>query len=154
VLEGLHPSVQWSADRLTLPFSCCGPAGSLAGRGLVLVPSAFVGPERTMMVNRPGQMLQLCYPSRGVGVLWEQQPDRVPEAVAAVLGRSRALLLAELGAPASTTELSHRTGLSAAGVSQHLTALRAAGIVASHRAGRSVLYRRTDLADSLLTAAR
>lgn len=44
------------------------------------------------------------------------------------------------------------SGLSAAGVSQHLTALRAAGLTSTHRAGRSVLYARTSLADSLLTA--
>ncbi|WP_369185484.1 ArsR family transcriptional regulator [Streptomyces sp. Y1] len=153
VLRELHPSVEWCTDRLTLPLADCGTSGSLAGRGLLLIPSAFVGPGRTMMVNRPDQVVQLCYPSRGIGVLWEQPAARVPEAVAAVLGRSRALLLAELAAPASTTELSHRTGMSAGGVSQHLTALRAAGIVASHRSGRSVLYQRTDLADALLAAA-
>lgn len=153
VLRGLHPSVEWCADKLTLPLAACGTSGSLAGRGLLLVPSAFVGPGRTMMVNQPGRVVQLCYPSRGIGVLWEQPPAQVPDAVAAVLGRSRALLLAELASPASTTELSHRTGMSAGGVSQHLTALRAAGIVASHRSGRSVLYQRTDLADSLLSAA-
>ncbi|MFE9426127.1 DUF5937 family protein [Kitasatospora sp. NPDC006697] len=153
VLQELHPSVEWCTDRLTLPAITCGPSEGLAGRGLLLVPSAFVGPAHTMVINRPGEVVQLCYPSRGVGLLWEQQPTRVPEAVAAVLGRSRALLLAELAVPASTTELSRRTGMSAAGVSQHLTALRAAGIVASHRSGRSVLYQRTDLADSLLAAA-
>jgi DNA-binding transcriptional ArsR family regulator len=153
VLRGLHSSVEWCGEKLTLPLSCCGTSGSLAGRGLLLVPSAFVGPTSTMMVNRPSEVVQLCYPSRGVGLLWEQGPAQVPEAVAAVLGRSRALLLAELAAPASTTELSHRTGMSAGGVSQHLTALRAAGIVASQRMGRSVLYQRTHLADSLLAAA-
>jgi DNA-binding transcriptional ArsR family regulator len=153
VLRGLHPSVEWCTEKLMLPLACCGGSGSLAGRGLLLVPSAFVGPTRTMMINRPGEVVQLCYPSRGVGLLWEQGPAQVPEAVAAVLGRSRALLLAELSAPASTTELSHRTGMSAGGVSQHLTALRAAGIVASQRMGRSVLYERTQLADSLLAAA-
>ncbi|MEO3862119.1 hypothetical protein [Acrocarpospora sp. B8E8] len=45
-----------------------------------------------------------------------------------------------------------RSGLSAAGVSQHLTALRMAGLTSAHRVGRSVLYARTGLADALLTA--
>ncbi|WP_443062558.1 ArsR/SmtB family transcription factor [Streptomyces sp. NBC_00390] len=67
-----------------------------------------------------------------------------------MLGRSRTLLLTELETPASTTELAHRTGLSPAGVSQNLTALRDAGLVSAHRAGRSVLYARTSIADSLL----
>ncbi len=76
------------------------------------------------------------------------------DAIAAVLGRSRTLLLAELAAPASTTELARRTGISAAGVSQHLAALRGAGMVSAHRAGRSVLYARTAVAESLLAASR
>jgi DNA-binding transcriptional ArsR family regulator len=84
-----------------------------------------------------------------------READRptVPDAVAAVLGRTRALLLAELAAPASTSELAGRTGLSAGGVNQHLTALRDAGIVSAHRSGRGVLYMRTHVADSLLAAA-
>jgi DNA-binding transcriptional ArsR family regulator len=56
-------------------------------------------------------------------------------------------------APASTTQLAHRTGLSPAGVSQYLTALRDAGLVSAHRAGRSVLYARTAAAETLLKAA-
>ncbi|GAB2715657.1 ArsR/SmtB family transcription factor [Kitasatospora kifunensis] len=154
VLCELDARVEWGDgdEVLRLPQATCSHSGSLAGRGLLLVPSAFVGPS-VLLVNQPPAVVQLCYPSRGVGVLWEQPSAEVPDAVAAVLGRSRALLLTELAAPASTTELSHRTGMSAAGVSQHLTALRAAGIVSSQRLGRSVFYQRTQLADSLLTAA-
>lgn len=70
-----------------------------------------------------------------------------------MLGRSRTRLLTELDTPASTTELAHRTGLSPAGVSQYLTALRDAGLVSAHRAGRSVLYARTAAAETLLKAA-
>jgi DNA-binding transcriptional ArsR family regulator len=39
-----------------------------------------------------------------------------------------------------------------AGVSRYLTALRDAGLVSAHRAGRSVLYARTSAAESLLAA--
>ncbi|MCX4746136.1 winged helix-turn-helix domain-containing protein [Kitasatospora sp. NBC_01287] len=154
VLYELDARLEWQDDGevLRLPQSVCDNSAELAGRGLLLVPSAFVGPG-VLVVNRPPDVVQICYPSRGVGVLWEQPAVEVPDAVAAVLGRSRALLLAELTAPASTTELSLRTGMSAGGVSQHLGALRAAGIVTAHRSGRSVLYQRTSLADSLLTGA-
>jgi DNA-binding transcriptional ArsR family regulator len=152
-LRSLHPRAQWCAETLTVAEYSCAELSGLGGQGLLLVPSAFLGAASIMTVVRPGEVVQLCYPSRGTGLLWEQPAAQVPEAVAAVLGRSRALLLAELAEPASTTELSHRTGMSAGGISQHLTALRAAGIVASHRSGRSVLYERTHLADSLLAAA-
>ncbi|WSG48131.1 helix-turn-helix domain-containing protein [Dactylosporangium sp. NBC_01737] len=62
-------------------------------------------------------------------------------------------MLAELGTPASTTDLAQRTGLSAPGVSQHLTTLRDAGLVSAHRAGRRVLYARTSAAEAVLDAA-
>jgi DNA-binding transcriptional ArsR family regulator len=64
------------------------------------------------------------------------------------------LLLTELGTPASTTELAARTGMPTPTVSHHLTALRAAGLAVSHRAGRSVLYLRTELAERLLGSHR
>ncbi|GAA2781885.1 DUF5937 family protein [Kitasatospora paracochleata] len=152
VLRELHPGVRWGEEVLSLAKPDCGQSGSLAGRGLLLVPSAFVWPS-VLIINAAPEAVQLCYPTRGVGSLWEQAPVQVPDAVAGVLGRARALLLAQLAEPASTTELAHRTGMSAGGVSQHLTALRAAGIVTSHRAGRSVLYRRTGVAETLLAAA-
>src|SRR5204863_4214491 len=125
---------------------------TLGGRGLLLVPSAFVWP-RIFSVTAAGWQPTLRYPPRGVGTLWEHRPAPVPEALAAVLGRSRTLLLVELGDPASTTDLARRTGLSAGGVSQHLTALRAAGLVSAHRTGRFVLYARTSVAESLLAAS-
>lgn len=63
-------------------------------------------------------------------------------------------MLTELETPASTTVLARRTGLSVAGVSQCLTALRDAGLVSAHRVGRSVLYARTAAAaETLLEAA-
>ena len=58
----------------------------------------------------------------------------------------------ELGG-CDAVELARRTGLSPAGVSQYLTALRDAGLVSAHRAGRSVLYARTSAAASLLAAS-
>ena len=61
---------------------------------------------------------------------------------------------AALDVPASTTGLAHLLGISPAGVSAHLTAMRAAGLVRAHRAGRSVLYMRTDAANALLAPAR
>lgn len=116
------------------------------------MPSVFAWPRvltRSVVPDPP----QLAYPARGIGTLWEPRTPVAGEAVAAVLGRSRTLLLTELDTPASTTVLAQRSGLSAAGVSQHLTALRNAGLVTAHRAGRSVLYARTSVADALLTPA-
>ncbi|MFF5701813.1 DUF5937 family protein [Streptomyces sp. NPDC012794] len=151
VLNELHESVWWDADTLRLVRAHCGLSRDQSGAGLLLVPSAFAWPRVLTRAVAPDPP-QLAYPARGVGTLWEPRTCSSADAVAGVLGRSRALLLAELDTPASTTQLARQCGLSAAGVSQHLTALRNAGLVTAHRAGRSVLYARTAIADALLTA--
>lgn len=152
LFNDLHASVSWDDETLTLARGKRPMPRHSAGTGLLLIPSAFTGPGlRTRM--RPPDPPQLAYPARGTGTLWATRPATATRALAPVLGRSRTLLLTELETPASTTELAHRTGLSPAGVSQHLTALRNAGLVSAHRAGRSVLYARTATAEALLGAA-
>ncbi|MDN0201203.1 DUF5937 family protein [Streptomyces sp. S.PNR 29] len=149
LLNDLHSSVSWNDNALTLVRGKRTMPRKSAGAGLLLIPSAFTGPGlRTRM--RPPDPPQLAYPARGVGTLWETRPVTGVRVLTPVLGRSRTLLLTELATPASTTELARRTGLSPAGVSQCLTALRNAGLVSAHRAGRSVLYARTAAAETLL----
>ncbi|KOV12384.1 ArsR family transcriptional regulator [Streptomyces sp. XY431] len=151
-LDDLHETVRWDGAALRLEQRHCAVQRLDAGAGLVLVPSVFAWP-RVLTRTLPPDPPQLAYPARGVATLWESGPVADPaEALAAVLGRSRARLLAELDAPASTTELARRTGLSTAGTSQHLTALRAAGLTSAQRAGHAVLYARTAVADALLAA--
>ncbi|GAA1262971.1 transcriptional regulator [Planotetraspora silvatica] len=146
----LHATVSWDDNALRMVRRHCGISRETTGSGLLLVPSAFAGGMLTWA--RPPKPPQLAYPARGTGTLWEHRPVPRIDAIARVLGRSRSVILAELEAPASTTELARRTGISAAGVSQHLTALRDAGMVSAHRAGRSVLYARTTIAESLIAA--
>ncbi|WP_442807206.1 DUF5937 family protein [Streptomyces sp. NBC_01294] len=151
LFNALHPSVSRDDNALRLDRRHRPLSRTTAGAGLLLIPSAFTGPVPFTRVTPP-EPPQLAYPARGTGSLREPRPVTRTEALAAVLGRSRTLLLTELETPASTTELARRTGLSAAGVSQCLTALRDAGLVSAHRAGRSVLYARTGVAESLLAA--
>ncbi|MEU7606930.1 transcriptional regulator [Streptomyces sp. NPDC040724] len=152
LFNDLHPSVSWDDNALRLARRHRPLSRGTAGAGLLLIPSVFTGPVPFTRVTPP-EPPQLAYPARGTGALWEPRPAARTEALAAVLGRSRTLLLTELESPASTTELARRTGLSAAGVSQCLTALRAAGFVSAHRAGRSVLYARTAVAESVLAGS-
>ncbi|OKJ11678.1 ArsR/SmtB family transcription factor [Kitasatospora sp. CB01950] len=152
LFNDLHPSASWGDNALRLARRKRTLNRQTAGTGLLLIPSVFTGPGLRTRIALP-EPPQLAYPARGIGTLWEPRPVTGTAATAAVLGRSRTLLLTELETPASTTELALRTGLSPAGVSQHLTALRDAGLVSAHRAGRSVLYARTSVADSLLVAA-
>lgn len=148
----LHPDVSWNSGTLQMLHRQRVLCRDDNAPGLILVPSAFAW-NKILTRAASGDVPQLCYGARGVGTVFARRAPEPSEAVAAVIGRSRALLLAELEAPASTTELAARTGMSAGGVSEHLTALRGAGMVSAHRAGRSVLYARTSVADSLLAAA-
>ncbi|MEV4870544.1 ArsR/SmtB family transcription factor [Streptomyces syringium] len=148
----LDPQVCWAGGSLHLEHRTVRGVRRLDGRGLLLVPSAFVWPRVFSVLNEPWQP-SLRYPPRGVGALWHSRPAPASTALAGVVGRSRAALLAELTAPASTTDLARRTGLTPGGVSQHLTALRTAGLVSAHRVGRQVLYARTRAGETLVTAA-
>lgn len=148
LLNELDPAIRWGDDRLTVDHPLVTDTRTLNGRGLVLVPSTFIWPHVASKTSDPWQPV-LRYPARGIATLWERGNAGEQADLAAVVGRTRALLLTMLESPASTTELARRTGVSAGGVSQQLTALRRAGLVTTHRTGRVVLYVRTPRGDAL-----
>ncbi|NIJ02779.1 DNA-binding transcriptional ArsR family regulator [Paenarthrobacter ilicis] len=118
------------------------------GLGLTLVPTMFT--RRASAPVNHGDPPMLMYPARGQGAMWEAEHVRNPAAVVAVLGDVRTSLLTALAAPASSTELGVRFGVTASAVNQHLRALRDAGLVTSTRYGHSVLYFRSELGSALL----
>ncbi|MEV4072551.1 ArsR/SmtB family transcription factor [Nonomuraea fuscirosea] len=149
VFADLHPAIRWEGRTLYLERRPAEWSRTLNGEGLLLAPSVFVWPDFLYRTGSPGQVA-ITYPVRAIATLWERGAAPAPGALAAVVGRSRALLLGELDAPASTTDLSRRTGLASASVSEQLTLLLSAGLVTKHRVGRSVLYVRTPRAQGLL----
>ena len=102
---------------------------------------------------RPALAADLIYPARGIAGLWQAPPARPPAALGRLLGRTRAGLLLALAEPASTTTLARRLGQSPAAVSEHLSVLRDAGLLTSHRVRRQVLYERTPLGIAVAGAA-
>ncbi|GAA1591326.1 DUF5937 family protein [Kribbella sancticallisti] len=152
LFEDLADSVRWRDGSLYIKHRRFKGVRNLAGEGLLMTPSAFVWPTVYSSTIPPWQPT-LTYPARGVATLWSNPKKTTSAGVTAVLGRSRAELLMQLDTPRSTTELAARTGLTAGGVSQHLGALKAGGLVSAHRVGRLVLYARTAVAESLLAAA-
>ncbi|MFF0246614.1 DUF5937 family protein [Streptosporangium sandarakinum] len=145
----LHPNVSWRGDRLAVVrnWEYSAPIG---GDGLVLVPTAFYWPDTAAMVE-PYQPM-LVYPATGVGTLWTDGPPPAPDALAALLGRTRARILTALGEPATTSALARRMDLTPGAVSQHLTVLAGGGLVTRRRLGREVVYRRSPVGDSLACA--
>lgn len=148
----LHSEVEWTDGELVVhphrapqrPISVV-----LGGNGLLLCPSVFCWPRVTAGV-RTGAAGTLRYPARGVATLWEAR-EPAPDAVAALIGRNRAALLAALAEPATTGDLARVLDVTPSAVSQHLGVLRAAGLVSTRREGRTVLHLRTDRADTLLS---
>ena len=151
VLEEIHPRIRWTKRGL----SCGDRSGRtvlLGERGLVLMPTAFNGPKVAAIVDEPW-LPTIVYPARGITGLW-RTPAGSPAALARLLGRTRAHVLASLDDPLSTTALAALMELSPAGVSRHLLALRDAGLVSAQRHGHEVRYRRTRLGSALLRGRR
>jgi Helix-turn-helix domain/Family of unknown function (DUF5937) len=163
VLSALHPSTSFTDDRLLVGHSSQNRHySSLGDRGLVLVPCAFSWPRLTVRIpptsasaNGSGgqQQPSLIYPPRGVATLWQAR-TKEPAPLTALVGRTRAALLASLGLPASTTQLAEQLNLSAAAISQHLKILKESGLAAAHRRGRIVFYQRTEAGTVLLSATQ
>ncbi|WP_446215356.1 DUF5937 family protein [Micromonospora sp. IBHARD004] len=153
LLNRIDPYVSWDDGTLHVDHLTRAGAAALDGRGLLLVPSVFAGSRVWSNLSERAPQPVLRYPARAVGTLWERSAAPASEALARVLGRTRATLLHELAVPAATTELARRCGLAAGTVSHHLTALRDAGLVGTHRVGRFLLYARTSSAEALIAGA-
>ncbi|MFI7144954.1 DUF5937 family protein [Nonomuraea sp. NPDC050022] len=150
LFAALDPAVAWTGERLHIDRPWCSMdrhGDGLHGDGLVLVPSAFYWPSVAVM-SAPYQSM-LVYPVLGVGTLWEQGPPPAPEALAALIGRSRARILLALAEPSTTSALAGRMSLTPGAVSQHLGVLSGGGLAVGMRVGKQVVYRRTAAGDTL-----
>ncbi|MFC7880024.1 DUF5937 family protein [Isoptericola sp. NPDC057391] len=125
---------------------------STAGEGLTLVPTLFT--RGASCPISPDEPPMIMYGARGTGTLWQPERQVADDALVAVLGRARAGLLTALEQPASSTELARRLDVTTSAVNQHLRVLRDAGLLTSARAGRSVLYLRSEVGDALVGPVR
>ncbi|MFD6178001.1 MULTISPECIES: ArsR/SmtB family transcription factor [unclassified Isoptericola] len=125
---------------------------STTGVGLTLVPTLFT--RGASCPIDPAEPPVIMYGARGTGTLWEAARHVADDALVAVLGRARAGLLTALEQPASSTDLARRLDVTASAVNQHLRVLRDAGLLTSARAGRSVLYLRSEVGDALVGGGR
>jgi DNA-binding transcriptional ArsR family regulator len=152
VLRRLHPELAFEQNRLRIdkPYQCHHRV-DLTGTGIVLLPCAFSWPSLSVQCCGGAKQPALSYPPRGVTELWAEPLAGQPNPLCALVGRTRAMMLATLGLPATTTQLAGQLDLSPAAVSQHLKILKGTALVSSRRSGRAVLYQRTPAATALLT---
>lgn len=113
---------------------------------LVIVPLLF-GRGASLFASSPDGSVALSYQAKGAAVLGGDAPPdgraHVPargDRLEILLGRSRAGVVRSLVVPTTTSTLAATLGLAPSTVSEHLTALVAAGLVQRRRAGVRVLY--------------
>ncbi|MBK3567882.1 MULTISPECIES: helix-turn-helix transcriptional regulator [unclassified Streptomyces] len=144
LLDGLGPQLRWEAPVLHVHYPPEDRDLRLDGRGLTLLPSYFCwGPPIALADSSLPPVL--VYP-----VLREARPVAVDRPLGVLLGRTRAQVLRGITQGATTGELARLAGVSAPTVSQHITALRDAGLISSLRFGTSVLHTLTPLGAALL----
>ncbi|NUP74054.1 MAG: winged helix-turn-helix transcriptional regulator [Sinomonas sp.] len=149
VFKSLHPSVRPTPEGLEIMRGCDATDLPEPGRGLILVPNAFVWPN-TLVLNTAPFVPTITYAPRGVGRLWEKGRDTKESPVSRLLGRTRAQILAQLDVPMTTTQLACALDLAAGTVSSHLKILAESGLTEPLRSGREVFYQRGRVGEELL----
>jgi DNA-binding transcriptional ArsR family regulator len=146
-LNDMRPGMRWLGDGRLQINAHNYPPRKIAGAQLLFVP---VTPRQGWVSWDVPHRYAVMYPCSGVLALGDPVP--VPEALSALLGPARAGVLVLLETPKSTTQLVALTGQGLGSVGRHLKVLLDARLVQRRRAGRSVLYYRTEAGDMLLEA--
>ncbi|WP_213453595.1 ArsR/SmtB family transcription factor [Rhizomonospora bruguierae] len=157
LLTSFPPQMLWvpggGAGVLEVPGYPSSRELHLNGRGLLLVPSFFCNPVPVALLD-PELPPVLVYPvDRLGGALDRPATDQPAVALAALLGRTRAAVLAVVGEGCSTGELARRLHISPAAASQHATVLRNAGLLSTQRDRNTVLHTLTPLGRAILEAS-
>ena len=158
LLATLHPGVRWRPPILDIGQSARTPLPGgngdpgvepplkvSDGRSLVLVPAVFDLHEPHLLLSTADETLPyvLLYPAlRDIDdarSLWSASgPSH--RALEMLVGRTRARALEAIADTCTTTELAQRIGVSPPTASHHVSVMREAGLVASHRTGSTVLH--------------
>jgi DNA-binding transcriptional ArsR family regulator len=148
MLASLRPVLRWDPPVLSADYPI--PLDvHLGGRGLQLIPSFFCWGKPVALVD-PALAPVLVYPVEHPTTWLDGVAGARGGALEALLGRRRAAVMAALVTASTSTELSARLGIPIASASEHVGVLRDAGLVVSHRAGRTVLHALTPLALAVL----
>jgi DNA-binding transcriptional ArsR family regulator len=153
LLSSLQPMMRWNSGELQIPAHRDQEL-HLNGRGLLLIPSYFclVGP---VTMFDPALPPVVVYAVAKPPDALPTSPQPQPDALAALIGTTRATVLETLtGRPTTTTtDLARRIGISAGTASEHTTIMRQAGLITSHRERNRMLHHLTPLGQALLSHA-
>jgi len=150
-------SLRWESGVLEVPDYPTTRELHLDDRGLLLIPSFFCM-HRPVALFDPALPPVLVYPVDRLGGLGKPtdaaygpgQEEHAREALAALLGRTRAQVLEVVNEGCSTGEAARRLAISPAAVSQHTAVLRNAGLLVSQRERNTVRHTLTPLGRAIL----
>jgi DNA-binding transcriptional ArsR family regulator len=148
-LDDMRPGMRWLGESRLQINTHDYPPRELSGAQLMFVP---VTSRQGWVSWDASHRYAVVYPCSGA--LAEAGRAPVPEALGRLLGPARAGVLVLLGTPKSTTQLVALTSQGLGSVGRHLKVLLDARLVRRRRAGRSVLYYRTDAGEVLVNAQR
>lgn len=146
LFDGLHPAIRWRPPVLEVRTWWGGEVTG-TGQGLLLLPSPVAGPRPRVLVA-PDRPVLLVYPV----AMPRRAVEPGADPLGRVLGATRAAVLRRLAEPGrhTTTALARAVAISLSSASEHATALRAAGLITTDRAGGAVRHRLTPLGAHLL----
>ncbi|MFF3031825.1 ArsR/SmtB family transcription factor [Streptomyces rubiginosohelvolus] len=147
-LNGMRPGIRWLGESRLQINTYDNPPRELDRAQLLFIP---VTPDQSWVCWDIPHRYGLVYPCSGA--LAETGHMPAPAALGALIGPARAAVLSLLASPLSTTQLVALTGQGLGSVGRHLRILLDAGLVRRRRAGRSVLYFRTEAGDILVRGA-
>jgi hypothetical protein len=156
LFAALDPRLRWRDDGLDRTGVDLEWELKLDGSGLLIQPLAcWAGPPVFSCGDGPsGTTPVLLYGCAPGGPLTPSDPragdSPGPDALAALLGPTRAAVLRALRKPHGTAELAQAVRISPASASEHTRVLREACLIETSRAGRSVRHSLTMLGAALL----
>ena len=147
VLEAIDTRISWS-DGTILVNDGIDVTLRLRGRGLVLMPSAYIWPAIAAIVDEPWQPT-IAYPARGIASLWQEDVlRRTPWSGSSEGPVPRFWPGWTVPSPPPLGALGLHP-LSPSGTSKHLIAMRDAGLITGTRYGHEIRYARTQLETDL-----
>lgn len=158
-LDDMRPGMRWLGQGRLQINAHDYPPREISGAQLLFVPvtprMGWVSWETQPAAvaagaDRGRDRYAVVYPC--AGALAEADRPSVPRTLGTLLGPARAGVLMLLDTPKSTTQLVALTGQGLGSVGRHLKVLLDARLVRRRRAGRSVLYFRSEAGDALVRA--
>ncbi|GCE02331.1 ArsR/SmtB family transcription factor [Embleya hyalina] len=157
MLAGLPPGFRWRPPMLEIGRGALSATAEPAGRGLLLVPSAFCRARVGTYIDRTDDQapdllfVPVIRNITDAATLLTTRRNGLDKALSTLLGRTRAHTLdAIANGPCTTGQLAERISASLPTASEHATVLRQAGLITTTRHGSAVLHELTPLGNALL----